>query len=59
MYGSIVNVNSDKTEVTYFKQDEAIFSLNCRPLKLVDKFTILGWNKPSTESHVNIHIEKA
>ena len=42
-----------------FKQDGAISTLNSKPLKLVDHFTYLGSNFFSTESDVNIGLEKA
>ena len=41
-----------------FKQG-AISILNGKPLKLVDQFTYISSNISSTESDVNIHIEKA
>ena len=34
----------------YFKQGAATSTLSGRPLKLVDKFTYLGCNIPSTEN---------
>ena len=42
-----------------FKWKEAIFTLTCSPLKLVVKFIYLGSNISSTESDVNIYLEKA
>ena len=42
-----------------FNQDDTIFWLNSKPLKLVDHLTHQGSNIPSTESNVNIHIGKA
>ena len=50
---------SDKTEFMCFKEDGAIFSLNDKPLKLVDYFTYVGCNILSSESDVNICIRKA
>ena len=35
-----------------------VISFNVKPLKLVDQFIYLGSNISSTESDVNIHIEK-
>ena len=51
-------MNSDKTEFMCFNQDGAI-SLNDKSLKLVDEFIYLSSNISSTESDVNIHINKA
>ena len=42
----------------YFKQDGAISTLKSKPLKLADHFTYLDSNISSTESNVNIHIQK-
>ena len=42
-----------------FNQDNAISSLNGKPLKLVDQFIYLGSNISSTKSDVNICIGKA
>ena len=44
---------------TCFNQDGAISSLNGMSLKLVDHFIYLGSNISSTESNVNIRVEKA
>ena len=41
------------------KQKGAIFTLNGKPLKLVDELMYLGSNISSTESDVNIHLAKA
>ena len=41
-------VNSDKTEFMCLKKDGAISALNGKLLKLVDHFTYLGINIPST-----------
>ena len=43
----------------YFKRHEAIYTLNDKPLELVELFTYLSCNLSSTESDVNIHIRKA
>ena len=51
-------MNTNKTEFMYFKQDDAIFWLNGKPLKLIDQFKFLGSNISSTQSNVNIHIGK-
>ena len=51
-------MNLDETEFMSFKQDEAIISLNGKPLKLVDQFIYLSSNITSTVSDVNIHIGK-
>ena len=42
-----------------FNQDGVIFSLNGKPLKLVDQFIYFDSNISSTESDVNICISKA
>ena len=47
------------TEEICFNQDDAISSLDIKPLKFVDKFKYLGSNISSTESDVNICIGKA
>ena len=52
-----ISVNSDKEEFTCFKQDEAISTLNGK--EFVEQFTYIGSNITSTESNVNICIEKA
>ena len=52
-----LNVNSDKI-VFMFYQDGPISSLKSNPLKLVNQFILLGSNISSTESDVNIHVEK-
>ena len=41
-----------------FNQDGANFSLNGKPLKLVNYFIILGSHVSSTESDVNTYIGK-
>ena len=46
--------NSDKTELTGYKQDGVISTLNGKPLKSVDQFIYLGSNISSTESDFNI-----
>ena len=51
-------VNTDKTEFTYFKREEAISIQSGKPLKLVVKFTYLGCNISSTEIDVNIYLTK-
>ena len=57
-WGIGLDVNSDKTEVMGFNQDDAISSLNGKPLKLVDPFIYLGSNISSIESNVNLNIGK-
>ena len=52
-------VTADETEFIRLKQHGAIFTLNDKPLKLVDQFTYLSSNISSTESDVNIRIGKA
>ena len=42
-----------------FKQDNTVFELNGKPMKLVNQFTYLGSDTSSTESDVNIRIRKA
>ena len=49
-------MNSDKTELMYFKQDYATLILNDKPLKFVDHFTYFGSNISSTKRNVNIYI---
>ena len=39
-----LNVNADKTEFVYFKQDVDISTLSGKPLRLVDQSTYLGSN---------------
>ena len=51
--------NANKTEFMCFKQKGSIFTLSGKSLKLVNKFTYLGSNIPSTESYLNIHVGKA
>ena len=53
----LVYANSDKTEFMCFNKDSVI-SLNDKPLKLVDQFIYLGSNISSTESNVNVCIDK-
>ena len=55
--GLCMNVN--KTEYMCFNQEEAIYTLNGEPLKLVDKFTYLSSSVSSTESDVNMCFAKA
>ena len=52
-----LSVNPDKTELMGFKQDDAISTLNDKPLKLGDTFTYLNSNITS-ERDVNIWIKK-
>ena len=52
-------MKSNKTEFIYFNKDGTIFSLNGKPLKLLDQFVCLGSNIPSTENDINVHIGKA
>ena len=52
-------VNANETEFMCFKQEGTISLLNDKPLKLVNQFPYLGSNISSTESDVNIYIEKA
>ena len=40
-----------------FKQDVAQFSLNIKSQNLIEQFTRLGSNIPSTESDVNTRID--
>ena len=47
-----------ETEFICFKQDSAISSINGKSLKFADEFTHLGSNILSTESDVNICLEK-
>ena len=50
-------VNSDKTGFMYLKKNGVIFTLNGKPLKLLDQFIYLGSNI-FTESDVSICIGK-
>ena len=50
----VLPVKADKTGFTCFKQGGAIFSVNIKPLKLVDQFTELGSNISSTETDIII-----
>ena len=52
-------MNVDKTEDKCFWQDGATFTLSSKLMKLVDLFTYVGNNISSTESDVNIHLEKS
>ena len=47
-------MKSIKTEFIYFQQAVDIFTLNGKPLKLVDHFIYCGSNISSTESEVKI-----
>ena len=52
-------LNLDKRKMfMYFNQNSAIFSLNGKPLKLVNQFKYLGSNISLTENNVNIHFSK-
>ena len=51
--------NSDETDIVCFNQDSAISSLIGKPLKLVDQFMYLSSNISSTESSVNMCLDKA
>ena len=52
-------INANKTVYMCFKVEGAISTLSGKLLKSVDQFMYLGSNISSTESNVNIHIEKA
>ena len=52
-------MNTDKTEFMCFRQDDAISTLNNKPLELIDHFTYLGSNISSAKSDINICIGKA
>ena len=52
-----LHVNADKTENMCFNQG-GISTLNSGSLKLVDKFTNLGSSVSSTESDINMCLEK-
>ena len=41
----------------YFKQKEAISTLNGKSLKVVDQVPYIGYHISSTESDINIRIE--
>ena len=57
--GSIgLHVNADKTEYMYFNQKGNISTLNCRSLKLVDKFTYFRSSIPSTENDINTRLAR-
>ena len=51
-------VNANKTKFKCFKQKGAISTLSDKPLKLINQFKYLVSNISSTESNINIHIEK-
>ena len=51
--GTGLHVNANKTEYMCFNQTGDISALNGGSLKLVDKFTYLGSNVPSTETDIN------
>ena len=48
-----LHANSDETEFMGFNQSDNISTLNCGPLKLVDKFTYFGSSVSSTECDIN------
>ena len=47
-----------KTEFIWFKQNNAISTLNETPQKLVEQFPYLGRDISSTETNINMRIEK-
>ena len=47
-------MNSDKTELIWFIQDDPISYQICKPLKLVNQFIYLGTNISSTENDASI-----
>ena len=49
-----IYVNSEKIELIYSKQNETIFILSGKVLKLIDQFTCLGSNISSTEGDIRI-----
>ena len=55
--GISLYMNSNKTEFICFNKDSVVFSLNSKPLNIVDQFIYLSSNISSTESDVNIHID--
>ena len=58
--GSIdLNVKADKKEYMYYNQRGDISTLNCGPLKQVDKFTYQGSSISSTENDINMRLAKA
>ena len=50
---------ADKTKYLYFNQIGDISTLECWPLKLVDKLTYVGSSASSTEKDINIPLPKA
>ena len=54
--GIDLSMNSAKTEFMYFKQESA--TINDKPLKPVDHFTYLSSNISSTESNVDIYMDR-
>ena len=50
---------NDKTEYMCFNQRSDISTLKGGPLKLVDKFTLLGSSVSSTENDINTQLAKA
>ena len=55
----LLYVNTNKAKYMYIKQKGAISTLSGKPLKLVDQFTYLSSNIPSTERDINIHFAKS
>ena len=56
--GTDFYINSAKTELICFKKDDAITTLNEKPLKLVENFTDLSSKISSTENTVKIRMPK-
>ena len=53
-----LHVNAHKTEYMYFNQTGDISILNDSSLKPVDKFTYLGSSVSSTQTDINMRLEK-
>ena len=57
--GISLHVNADKKEYMCFNQRGDISTLNCGPLKAVDKFTYLGRRVSSIEKDINTRLANA
>ena len=56
---SVMEWNVNKIENMRFKQEKTISTLNCRTLKLQNKFTNLSSNISSIERYINLYLAKA
>ena len=54
--GIVLYVNANKKEFMCFKKEWTIFTPRGKPIELVNQFTNLGSNIPSTESDISIRL---